>query len=154
MVDKQVHILGVQEVFPQEPGTFASSTHIRIVAGPAPGEKRGDVEIWLGRLVDWTSDSSGRAQVPDDVTLLASGQRFLLINLSLPFLCVDILCVHLPSVWHNGVQGTIQDATDRQLAVLRVVVQAVDARRKQRPLILVGDLNIELGHICSLQRRL
>ena len=80
---------------------FSSATHIRVVAGPAPGEKRGDVEIWLGKLVDWTSDGSGRAPMPDDVTLLASGQRFLLINLNLPFLCVDILCVHLPSVWHN-----------------------------------------------------
>ena len=28
-------------------------------------------------------------------------------------------------------------------------MQAVDARRKQRPLILVGDLNTELGHIGS-----
>ena len=82
MVDKAVHILGVQEAFSHEAGTFASSTHIRIVAGPAPGEQRGDVEIWLGRLVDWTSDGSGRAPVPDDVTLLASGQRFLLLTLT------------------------------------------------------------------------
>ena len=45
--------------------------------------------------------------------------------------------------------GSIEEATLKQLATLREIDEALDARRKWRPIAILGDFNTELGKLIS-----
>ena len=129
--------------------TFIGQSHVRVCSGPHHGAKRGDVEIWISRTLAWSNDPLDKPPTADDVTLLAAGQGFLMINLKTFYICCDIVCVHLQSASYSGITGSIEEATLKQLATLREIDEALDVRKKWRPIVILGDFNTELGNFTS-----
>ena len=80
---------------------------------------------------------------------VAAGQRYLIIKIKTSYICCDFVCVHLRTGWYSGIIGSMEEGTLKQLAILRAIDEAVDARRKWRPTVILGDLNTELGKLTS-----
>ena len=77
--------------FLEDGGNLHSQTHVRVCSGPHGGAKRGDVKILISRTLAWTDDPLDRPPTADDVTLLAAGQIFLIINVKTSYICCEVV---------------------------------------------------------------
>lgn len=148
--ERSIHVLGVQEGFARQRGSVPSATHTRVCAGPYGNAQRGDVEIWVSKKFAWTDSPDAFPPGPDDITLWVAAQRFLIINVKVPYVCCDFVSVHLPSSWQPGMVGTANDVLLSQVSFLRELDRALSARKHKRPVVILSDLNAEVGAVVSM----
>ena len=147
IAQRGVHLLGIQEAHSPEAGVFVSKSHIRICSGPHDGCKTGDVELWIDAVAHWSVGGHGRAPKSDDFAILHASQRILLVNVLLPACHFDTCVVHAPTSWKKSTDTDEQAAIQRQVKFYRGLDAIFSKRKVWRPLVILGDLNIDFGNI-------
>ena len=135
-----IHLTGLQECRTQDQIVRHSSSHYVFQSGASPEGYRG-CELWADRSLPYAQSKTERFLfAAEHFHVAAYDDRSLFVVLKAPHLHIRILVLHAP---HQAAHDAQPDQWWSQLQT------AVSRIGSHLPLIVLGDMNAQVGSVCS-----